>query len=119
MPWILLLDVASVHTSADFRGALKDKYPWAILCFVPGTDTATCQPLDVSCMKSFKSELRWACSEHFVRTVCAATDANDEIDLDLTVITHRQKLLAFFSDASAQPRRAAEASPRVEALARS
>ena len=51
--------------------------------------------------------------------VCAATDAIDEIDFDLTVVTLRQKLLAVVSDASARPRRAGEPSPRVEALARS
>ena len=27
MPWILLLVMASVHTSTDFCGAVKDKYP--------------------------------------------------------------------------------------------
>ena len=57
VPWLLLWDLASVHTSADVRGELKSQFAWAKFTYVPGNATAYCQPLDKVIFRPFKAAL--------------------------------------------------------------
>ena len=82
-PWIMILDVAPVHVSKDFRQNLHDVYPWVKTPYVKPRMTFCSQPLDISYMRSFKSCLSNAASLDFARQVVANFDEENNVAFDL------------------------------------
>ena len=59
VPWLLVWDLASIHTSEATRTTLKEKFPWVSLCYIPANSTGYNQPLDIAVFKAFKSSVSW------------------------------------------------------------
>eukprot|EP00971_Amphidinium_carterae_P111578 2209816-Amphidinium_carterae.1 len=55
--WLLLLDLAPVHCSAESMEALRSNLPWVHACFVPPHSTSYCQPADVAYMRPLKAAI--------------------------------------------------------------
>lgn len=53
-----LIDVWSVHRSAEFRQCMKKNYPWIIINYVPGGCTRLAQPCDVGIQRPLKHAMR-------------------------------------------------------------
>ena len=59
VPWLLVWDWASIHTSEATRTALKEKFPRVGLCYIPGSSTGHNQPLGVAVFRTFQSSVSW------------------------------------------------------------
>ena len=53
--WILLWDMASIHSSEATRAAMQATFPHIVLYFIPPRSSSYLQPCDVAVFRSFKS----------------------------------------------------------------
>ena len=53
LDWILVLDVAPVHCSVEFRWRVSTEWPWVHLVYVPPRFTGVAQPVDVAFGRTF------------------------------------------------------------------
>ena len=77
VPWLLVWDLASIHTSEATRTTLKEKFSWVSLCYIPGNSTGYNQPLDVAVFRtskcvSWQATSAMAKDEHRVEAVSLA-----------------------------------------------
>ena len=69
VPWLFVWDLASIHTSEATRAALKDKFPWVSLCYIPGSSTGYNQPLDAAVFRTFKSCVSWQATSAMAKEI--------------------------------------------------
>ena len=69
VPWLLVWDLASIHTSEATRTTLKEKFPWVSLCYIPANSTGYNQPLDVAVFKAFKSSVSWQATSTLAKEI--------------------------------------------------
>ena len=98
-PWLLGLDVAPVHVSAETRHALSEKFSWVHKVYVCPKKTYCSQPLDLCYMYPFKRYMSNAASTHFARQVVANFDEEGELKLDLKLSTLKPLLLTWIHEA--------------------
>eukprot|EP00971_Amphidinium_carterae_P142713 2827115-Amphidinium_carterae.1 len=60
--WLLLLDFAPVHCSAE---TLRASLPWVHACFALPQSTSVCQPADVAYMRLLKAAITRSCARYF------------------------------------------------------
>ena len=48
VPWLLVWDLASIHTSEATRTTLKEKFPCVSMCYIPVSSTGYNRPLNVA-----------------------------------------------------------------------
>ena len=70
--WLLVWDLASIHTSEATRTTLKEKFPWVSLCYIPANSTGYNQPLDVAVFKAFKSSVSWQATSTLAKEITPA-----------------------------------------------
>ena len=59
VPWLLVWDLASIHTSEATRTTLMEKFPWVSLRYTLGNSIGYNQPLDVAVFRTFKCIVSW------------------------------------------------------------
>ena len=67
--WILLWDMASIHSSQATLAAMKAKFPHIVLCFIPPHSTSYLQPCDVAVFRSFESCIQEQASATLARSI--------------------------------------------------
>ena len=95
VPWLLGLDVAPVHVSAETRLALSEQIPWAHKVYVNPRNTWCSQPLDLAYMFPFKRSVSLAASTHFAKQVVASLDEQGEIQVDMRLPTLKPLLVIW------------------------
>ena len=99
LPWCLLLDCASVHTSCDYRAKLKEELPHVQQVYVPGKSTSFNQPLDRSVMKGFKTAVSKECSVHFAVIILKALQDSHALAFDLSKPALKHLVVGWFEKA--------------------
>ena len=56
VPWLLVWDLASIHTSEATRTTLTEKFPWVSLCYILANSTGYNQPLDARCVQGLQEQ---------------------------------------------------------------
>jgi hypothetical protein len=79
---LLIIDVWSVHRSAEFQDWLRKTHPNILIDFVPGGCTGIGQPLDVGLNRPFKHAVKVAYHAWLVDTLLEQRRKNKKMDLD-------------------------------------
>eukprot|EP00971_Amphidinium_carterae_P273845 5435157-Amphidinium_carterae.1 len=78
-PWPLVWDLCTVHTSVETRQRIKDVFPWICLCYIAGSATAYCQPLDKAIFKSFRASMRNAATSDIAKYIGVGGNAGQSL----------------------------------------
>ena len=89
VPWLLVWDLASVHTSDATRRRIKDELPHIAVTYVAGNATSYSQPLDTTLMRPFKAALSKIATSTMARLLLDDASAKD---LDLNVAFKRASI---------------------------
>jgi hypothetical protein len=82
---LLIIDVWSVHRSAEFLNWMRETHPEILIDFVPGGGTGIGQPLDVGLNRPFKHAVKVAYHSWLVDTLIKQQRAGETLDLDTTL----------------------------------
>jgi hypothetical protein len=82
---LLIIDVWSVHRSAELRDWMRKHHPEIIIDFVPGGCTGIGQPLDVGINRPFKHAVKVAYHSWLVETLLEQRGNKQKLDLDTTL----------------------------------
>ncbi|KAF9642099.1 hypothetical protein BDM02DRAFT_3106047 [Thelephora ganbajun] len=72
-----MIDCWSVHRSQEFRGWMRDKYPWILIRYVPGGCMGVFQPCDVGIQRILKNAMQKAALSHVVKETVAHLSKNE------------------------------------------
>ncbi len=99
--WLCVLDCAPGHIAAPWRARMAADRPWVKLCYIAAGFTASCQPLDLAYMKSFKASLQRHAGVHFAKCIMATVGPQGVKELDLKNAILKQTLLGIVAAACA------------------
>ena len=91
-PWLLILDVATIHTSQETRRRLREEVPMVHLVYVPGRTTSFNQPLDRAVMRGFKVAMANMVAAHFASLVLDGLRKDEELSFDFGVKALKNQL---------------------------
>jgi hypothetical protein len=92
---LLIIDVWSVHRSAEFQDWMRENYPNIIIDFIPGGCTGIGQPLDVGINRPFKHAVKVAYHAWLVETLIEQRSKGKSLDLDTRIGTLRNASVAW------------------------
>lgn len=96
-PWVLVLDVAPVHVSTEFRRMCEEVFPWVKRVYIPPNLTHKLQPLDRAYMFSFKKALAKETSRHFARQIIGSLQEDITFKLNTSLVALKPLLCMWTS----------------------
>jgi hypothetical protein len=82
---LLIIDVWSVHQSAEFLDWMQKMHSNILINLVPGGCTGIAQPLDVGINRPFKHAVKVAYHSWLVDTLLKQQEAGEKLDVDTNI----------------------------------
>jgi hypothetical protein len=97
--WILVFDVAPRHVSREFKQMRSQSFPWIKFAYVDPGETGSCQPLDRTYMRVFKTAIHDSAATTFISKVHRNLSEERSFKDDLKLVTLKANLVCWVRDA--------------------